>query len=320
MIDGPFVRTWRQTNRFQLRFALFAVLALGGLAVVGTIALGLVDREYGCIGYSSHSSSSGCIGVPAFDLLFRPVEALGLLMVGLPVVVGLLLGVALVGRERQERTLALAFSLEPRRGRWLSERLLLAGGTTLAVGLACGAVGFGLASVRFPGTDLGSSFHAYGQWGLLVAIRGLLGLSIGAFIGSLTGRALTGLMMSVALTFALLLVTEVLVQRTYPASLWVSDGSPPSDQDLRLTNSKVLAPDGTLIEIMDAVALMPEGMWGEDDAAANAWLAEHYPYADMIIPGASMLWVELREAAVLTMLGAAFVALSFFAVRRRPVR
>jgi hypothetical protein len=109
-----------------------------------------------------------------------------------------------------------------------------------------------------------------------VALRGLLGLSTGVLIGSLTARALTGLMLSVALAFTLLLAIEVVVQRTYPARLWVSDGSPPSDQDLRLTYGKVLAPDGNLIEIMDAVALMPEGLWGQDDAAANAWLAEQY--------------------------------------------
>lgn len=319
MIDAPFVRAWRRTNGFQLRFAFLALVALGGIAVAATVALGLVDSQYGCVGYSSHSSSSGCIGVPAFDLLFRPVEALALLTVALPVAVGLLFGVAIVGRERQERTLALAFALEPRRGRWLAERLLLAGAVTFVTGLVCGAIGFGLASVRFPGVDLGSSFQAYGQWGLLVAIRGLFGLSLGALLGSLTRRTLAALMVSVTIAFALLIAIEVVVQRTYPATLWVSDGNPPTDRDLRLTNGKVLAPDGSLIEIMDAVALMPPGLWGVDESAANAWLAEHYPYADLIIPGRSMFSVELREAAWLSLLGAGFVALSSIAVRRRPV-
>jgi ABC-type transport system involved in multi-copper enzyme maturation permease subunit len=320
VIDGPFVRAWRQTNQFQLRFAILGTLALGGLSIVGILALGLVDNQYACMGYSSHASSPGCIGIPAFDILYRVVEVLGFLMVGLPVAVGLLLGIVIVGRERQERTLALAFSLEPRRGRWLAERFVLAAAATLAVGFVCGALGFGLASVRFPGIDLSSSFHAYGQWGPLIALRGLLGLSTGLMLGSLTGRALSALMLSTALALGLLVVGEVLVQRTYPATMWVSNGSAPSDNDLRLSNGKVLAPDGRLIEIMDAVALMPEGLWGVDDVAANAWLAEHYPYADLLIPGGSMLDVEIRQAGLLALLGLAFVAISFSALRRSPVR
>lgn len=320
MIDSAFLATWRQLNRFQLRFALFCVVVVVGLAVVGVVALGVVDQQFGCIGYTSHASSDGCIGVPAFDVLNRVLEALGFLVIGLPIVVGLLLGVALIGRERQERTLALAFSLEARRGRWLAERFLFAAAATVVVGVVCGVAGFGIAAVRYPGVDLGSTFQAYGQWGLIVPVRGLLALAIGVFVGSLTGRALSALMLSAALALGLLVGSEVFSQRSYPPSLWVANASTPSDRDLRLTNGKVLAPDGSLIEIMDAVAVMPDGLWGVDDAAASAWLAEHYPYADWVIPGASMLAVEFRESALLVILAASLAALSFAAVRRSPVR
>lgn len=224
-----------------------------------------------------------------------------------PVVVGLVLGVAIVARELEHRTAALAWSLGPSRWRWLVGRTLpivfYAGLVLVAVALA----GTVVTGARAPEADLGATFLWYGQWGPLVVARGALVLGLGVVAGALLGRTLPALLIGAALTAAFLTGTAVALDAWRGAEAIEVDFGPtglgPEIEGGMLVGMRIRTLDGRLL---------PE--------SAGDGLAEgEYTDVAMIVPGDRYaLWV-LRESAVVIGLGlGAFGLAGWLVVRRRP--
>lgn len=114
-----------------------------------------------------------------------------------PMVAGLVLGVGIVGREIAMRTAHLAWTLEPRRDRWLLGRtwpvLLLIGLPCLALGLATGR----LIDHAGPGQS-----YQLAMTGPIVALRFALALAVGIGLGAVLRREVPALMIGLPLLVA----------------------------------------------------------------------------------------------------------------------
>jgi hypothetical protein len=306
---------WVSLNRTALLLVGLATVGLAGVSLVAALALNAATDT--CRSQPGLLTTS-CVAAPGFSVLYPLVEAMSWAFVALPIAVGVLFGAVIVGREADEGTLPLTWSLAPRRLRWLSEQLVLAALVVLVVSVVAGLIGLLLAQAAYPGTDLAASFHAFGRWGPITVFRGALSLGAGLLAGVVLRRVVPALLLASLFSVVFVAGVEIGMQRTYPSELWVAHSMADSlsGDELDLTSGKVLAPDGHLIEIMDAVAQMPPGMWGGDDATANAWLAEHFPPAYMIVPGTAVPAVLLRESLVLSALAAAAIAVAAVAIRR----
>jgi len=129
-------------------------------------------------------------------------EILPTVAVGVPFVVGILIGPPLVAREIEGRTAPIAWSLSRSRSRWLAWRLvpiLLAVAVAL---LAVGAASEALLLASRPDSPLG--FANLGFHGPLIAVRGLAVFIMGVAVGLLLGRVLPAILVTGLLTIALL--------------------------------------------------------------------------------------------------------------------
>ena len=124
-----------------------------------------------------------------------------------PIVSGLALGVGTVGREIATRTAHLAWTLEPRRDRWLLKRtwpvVLMVGLPCLALGVATGR----LIDHAGPGQS-----YQLAMTGPIVALRFVVAFVVGIGLGAIVRRELPalliGLPVMLAFTAGIPLATE----------------------------------------------------------------------------------------------------------------
>jgi hypothetical protein len=111
-----------------------------------------------------------------------------------PIVAGLALGVGIAGREIATRTAHLAWTLEPRRDRWLLGRALP---VLVMVGLPC--LVLGLATGRLIEHSGPSQSYQLAMTGPNVAFRFALALVVGTGLGAVLRRELPGLLVGLPL-------------------------------------------------------------------------------------------------------------------------
>jgi len=119
----------------------------------------------------------------------------------LPFAMGLLAGVPIVGRELETGTARTAWSLYPRRLRWLSRQTLtiLAALTALAIALAL------VSSAVESGRSIWgySPLEDQGRYGVVLVANTVMAFAIALAVGALLGRTLPALVLSTLLVVAL---------------------------------------------------------------------------------------------------------------------
>ena len=188
-------------HRWVVVFAVVLSLAIAAAAMFAWSALAGVSTPAHCIeDRFLDPIPTECIGTE--DFLTRNEELAGKVMAAmavLPLLLGILVGVPLVGSEIETRTATIAWSLGPSRRRWLTVRLAILG-VGLAIVLAIPAIAAQvLENVRPNYADYDPSTTVlidYGLRGPLVVLRGLAAFSIGVATGLVLGRVLPALLVA----------------------------------------------------------------------------------------------------------------------------
>lgn len=324
-----------KTHRFEALAVLAAAALLAVAALYVTSRLNGVAVETGCVQqwFSSGpvEASEACSASMQEFGTINEGEA-GKVMAGmalLPFIGGLLIGVPLVGREIEQRTATLAWSLQSSRRRWLLKRVAI-GGLALAAALAVpAATAEILEPARQPWLDPSTTaFRDYGLRGPLTVFRGLAAFAIGLLAGAVIGRVLPALI--IGTVGAVLLVQVVLAaQWAYlppaemlpvsetegagRAGLQMGSGDEPEFRDRA----------GNVVTWQEIVARAPYPEYDEElgdaDPRFYAWFESEFERYEPFIPGEKLGFVAVREAMGLSIFSVVLVGISAIIVsRRRP--
>ena len=285
-----------------LAFHLPVSCFTGGPVIDPTCAARQID-------VNAYMAIAGNFGVPALG---------GVVL--LPILSGLILGVALVGKELDRGTAALAWSVAPSRRAWLLDRVLPVALLIIAASLAAGLIADGLQVARDPGTDPERTFAHLGLRGVVVAAEGLFVFGVALAVGARLGRVLPALILSGVFAFAGYAGTTLLMDGfLHTETVTVNASSlPPAGLTAwgigKVLDSRVRTPDGRVLtweaaynEYGDVGPGMPGYTGGFDDIY-------------IVNPGALYPIVEWRMTVIYGALGLAGIVLAFAIVeRRRPV-
>lgn len=253
----------------------------------------------------------------AFDSI-RADEASWLLGAGaaiFPVIVGLIMGVPIVGRELEMRTTALAWSLSPDRKRWLAHRLLPML-VLLLVGLGTVAI---LELLLLHATSPGALYPRIdhlGAQGISFVARGVMAFGIATLAGALLARTLPAFLVAAFLALALALVgstalTAVLAQQM---AVWRETGD--TDRPLLRLREMYLTSDDRWLNWEEVMTWYEEQPPGTD---WERWEAEHITRMELIVPLERYGDFERAETAAGLLIGSFGLLLTFPVVaRRRP--
>jgi hypothetical protein len=239
----------------------------------------------------------------------------------LPVLLGVVLGVPIVARETELRTIGLAWSLQGRRWRWLLARSLP------MVGIAmCGALSLALASSEMRSAQAASPFETgdiddIARQGPVVAARLLLGLGVGLFTGALLGRTLPALLVAGLLGIGWVGIVGPMVEReealrhaTWVADTeveWAGPGRGPAPP-LAWLDQGYRGRDGVIVR---------GSLWDDlcDPDANECPAADDYEYLGYVTPLDAWDEVERAELAATMVVAMGAAGATFGLVsRRRP--
>lgn len=307
----------------QYRFEILAMLALFALATIAVqVVTGQLDatRPTACLArdwLDIEVESDPCIRPIEEWLAARPLD-MHQMVAFVPLIAGVVLGSVLVSREIEHRTAQVGWSMSAARTTWLFERLIpVALVLVTATGLLSLAAEAHEAAIQ-PGIDTRASFDNYAARGLPLVMRGLAVFTGAVLAGALIGRQLPALilagLLAIALTYGL--------ERTFPYGSpgTIVDGEMWSGvqeiTDRGLEGGGWLKPDGTIISREEARALSP---FPDDDSATWDWLEARFQNVGNLLPGTSLVDVEVRESIILGGLTVAGLAATVLVVaRRRP--
>ncbi|HEY4386675.1 MAG TPA: hypothetical protein VGN34_19645 [Ktedonobacteraceae bacterium] len=201
---------WRQ-YRFAMGIgiALLAVLIPLFILDAQTLTAALQQHHFvHCFDTSADYIPCGIMIIPGNTAQWRTIA--GTLLPILPFIVGVFLGAPLLPREYDQRTHLFVWTQSLSPTRWLTIKLVILGGATL--------IGFGLLSCittwwGFIQDDIATSpWQTFTIRGSVFVAEALFSLMCGVMIGALLRRTL----LSMALTFLLLLLLQGLLGTVYP--------------------------------------------------------------------------------------------------------
>lgn len=309
--------TWRM-HRFEVVFvAGVAILLAATLWVIASHLRDIhVDPE--CWGQWSGSdqATSTCQRAVGAWLSVNEEEVgqtTGLL-VFVPILLGAILGVPVVAREAEARTLGLAWALEGRRWRWLLARVL----PMLAVA-AVAALLLGLASSELRAAQAVSPFELdrmedIAHQGAVLASRVLLGFGVGLLAGAALGRTLPALLVaSVAAVLWVAFASPALeTEAGRSQAVWRPNAQVFTEggyiQALAYLGGGVRAPDGTFVPDDPNVTMIGGGI----DDQGNEYVA-------LVVPFEARPVIETVDVGVTLALAAgALLVTGVLVARRRP--
>lgn len=241
----------------------------------------------------------------------------------LPFVIGGVLGVPLVAREVEVRTIHLAWALTRSRLRWLLWRLWSAAVLVLVL-----LVPAWLAIDRVVGQlyliEPSKQLDDYGEHGLVLVSRGVFALAVGVLAGAYFRRILPALIAVAvvsAVSYAALDVQRLrwLPMDVLPDSLVAGD----DQQGAWGVTQGWLGPDGfhTDIEELVARAGLPPVPESRSTEAFQQWLdANGFRRVWLGLLGERLVDVEVRETALLSLLSLSALAGAAVLVRERAAR
>lgn len=188
--------------RLTFKQVRFEALAMGGALLLLTVAL--LAEAWRLQSLDLAACASGIATPPVdcqrrlaeFDGQFMIVMLLEVVGAVLTVFGGLVLGVAVVGREIERGTTSLAWPLARSRQRWLLMRWLVVGaglvGASLLVGWGVEALSAAMRTAGRAGAFEGIELRAP-----ILAVRTLAAFTLAVLTGALLGRTLPGLLIAV---------------------------------------------------------------------------------------------------------------------------
>lgn len=268
------VRLIGKQYRFELGLSLLAAVVVAAGAAFVTARLNAVGVPVTCTEMSldTLSGPAECVSsLQAFSRIFYDDGSKILAaMAILPIAVGLLGGVPIVGREIEAGTAQFSWAISPSRQRWLLRQMVVVV-LILAIGVALAAFATqALESTRrafLPALP----FENVGLYGPIVLARMFAALMIGVFVGALTGRTLPAFIIGALIMTASVSLTGGL--RDYWASLQprvVVDDSESREFDGQLIAVGWIDEAGTLISYDEGIARAPAVETDPDQ-----WLWDH---------------------------------------------
>lgn len=314
--------TWRM-HRFEVVFvAGVAVLLAASLWVIASHLRDIhVDPECWAQWAGSDRATSACQrAVGAWlEVNENEVGQTTGIMVLVPILLGAILGIPVVAREAEMRTLGLAWALEGRRWRWLLARLL----PMLAV-VVVAAILLGLASSELRSAQAVSPFEAeelgdIARQGPVIASRVLLGFGVGLVVGALLGRTMPALLVAGALVAGWVALGNPALERQVvrASATWVPESAVTSAdgvfQALLWLDSGYRGADGVVVR---------GSLWDDvcDPDAETCPDADAYEVMALIVPFEARADIERADLAITLGLAAAAVGATLLLVaHRRPV-
>jgi hypothetical protein len=248
-------------------------------------------------------------------------EEAGLVMTAmnaLPLVVGLLLGVGLVGGEIEGGTAPTVWALAGSRRRWLTGRLVPILVILVAVLAFAAITSEMLAAARVPWQFGRPSFDDAGLHGPGVVARGLAAFGLALAVGAWSGRMLPTILVSALLALCLGIGGHLLLETWVDANAheiavpsWFNGGEYDGG---RFIGQRYHLPDGRIVDQgFDLAALVPSGV------DPDAWLANNVKVVAIGVHAPDYPAWLLTEVAVFGTFGIAWLAATFVIVeRRRP--
>jgi ABC-type transport system involved in multi-copper enzyme maturation permease subunit len=315
-----------KAHRFELIAITLACLALAGGELFLSHQLEAVEIPRQCL-FSVGSGPQLEAPDPALDPAcqvkrdaFYPLDqnASEILAFGavMPVLAGMLLGVAVVGRELETGTASLAWTLSRSRRRWYLTRALLLGAIVAGVLFIPALTAEVLERARYPLLEPSSSLNDGGVRGPIFVERGLVAFAVGIVAGAILGRQLPALIVTIALSLVVLLGFETGVG-SWERSLaeWRPAAEDLSAADLSYDQQYQDRVTGALVDQQIVWANAPQVNGGPDDA----WIGQHYILVSLVLPGNRYGLIVMGETAALggltfLLLGAGLLIVD----RRRP--
>lgn len=288
------------------------VLLLAGGLVIRLLAFGIPTECF------TFDASPACKGLDRLiaeyhDTTYRWVMPAFYAIALLPALSGLILGVSLVGKELDQGTTTLAWSIGPSRRRWLLLRAVPVALFVVAASLAAGLIGDVLHRLGDPLAVPGRSFDGLGIRGVVVAAGALSAFGLALMVGSVVGRLLPALLLAALLVLGaflgIALVNDAFLRTE---SLVVDETQVVLIPGFRYVDSLVRTPEGEIITYEEAYARYGDNL-GEMGPTSSLRMVER------VNPGEIYPLVVARMAVLHTALGFAALALTFAVVdRRRP--
>ncbi|MET8211906.1 transporter [Streptomyces sp. NPDC005373] len=229
--NGSLWLAWRQQR-------VLVAIGVAVLAVTAVIALyfrsGMLDDLHSGLFDHCDPGPLYCSRADTGSLLMldvEPLKYLGALNIVLPVLIGVVWGAPLLGRDRELGTHRMVLAQGVSRGQWFAFRFALAAVTTVALsGLLAGV----FAWWRQPAADRSYGMFWYENTALSgsgprVVAAALFGLAAGTLLGLLARRVLEAMGLTLLATGAMTLLLEWTHRRRLlvPAHTYTSAGSMP---------------------------------------------------------------------------------------------
>lgn len=314
---------WSSVRPYRFELGALILVATVGMLFAGGLALRLLafglptvclgsERPESCIAYARATEEYG----NTMQTWQAPVALVGLVF---PSIAALLLGLALVGKEIDQRTTVFAWSMSPSRVRWLSNRVVPAVAVTALVTLVSGGLADVLQSLRDPSVDAAHSFEGFGMRGVPIMGIGLAALGMGLLVGGVVGRILPALLVCGAVMSGTLLGVTSLNDVLLRSEATIA----PSTANLngaRVYESFVQTAEGEVITWDEAYGRYGEAVYqlGFDDPSAPP-SSLGLTMVVLHIPGEAYPMAALRLALLQGAAGIATIAVTYLVVvRRRP--
>lgn len=307
--------------RFELVVSILVCVATSVAAVVFARQLIAATPTPDCLALTSGGPIFGgdtarcpsLAGFQSVNALAGPLlAAMGLL----PFAAAGLVGSQLVATELDRETAALAWSLAPSRRRWLLDRILPPL-VVLIIGFALVATTSAyLESARSPAIDLSRNFNDFGLWGPGLLSRGFVAFAVGLLAGSVTGRVLPSLIVTVGVGALLFVALPTAVAVGVKLDALVSTETPGNEYPLHVIGGWRNA-SGVVLTDEDARKLVPPEVNGA--GAAEDWLSQRFTAVGLGVRGGRLPEILARESGVLIAGGLILIVLTGSVLdRRRP--
>jgi hypothetical protein len=318
------VRLMLKSLRFEFVALTLILVALGVGALAVAWRLDQVHIPAECLygGFSSVEPDGGFeAACGALQQEFYEIDGRGSLILAftvfVPVVAGLLLGVPLIGRELENGTASLAWTLSRSRWRWYLRRAI-----PLALILALILLLPTIATVimegaRQPGIDPWASFNNGSLRGPVLLLRGLMAFGLGVLVGAVMGRQLPGIIVAGLLTIVVVGVIPIGIQN-YANSVAEWRPGQPGVGNADMTFNYAYR-DLATGEILDYETVYSKAPQIADVGPDEDWIASHFESVTLVVPGRRYPEFVALECAALG--GVALLALGlggFVVDRRRP--
>lgn len=201
-------------------------------------------RQFDAIQYQAFASAwTGAVGY---------VSAL------FPAVAGVILGIATVAKELDQRTAVLAWSVGPSRRTWLLQRVVPLLAIVALLGLGSSELFRAMARLQSPGFDgfQGSGFEFIPVTGFGPLASGVSAFGITVMVGAMLGRLLPGLLAAGALViFAALLIQQgnerLMVDESLVADVLVAGPGRQIDWLLRTSDGRIISMNDAWPDYLD---------------------------------------------------------------------